>query len=177
MKKLIERVALYFPHECKGVIDVDHAQGWATATLRFVVINEAGKIGNGIDGWTEDLIVRAQWNLDKPREQGDKTYGWIIEYRQPFAVDLQRAELMVKTLKRISKAVAALPIRPTTFGQWVVLTLTVLGVKEVVAATNAGGFSYDETEHHIGEIAEAQYRIDDAIEPHLPKAAPVEQSI
>lgn len=175
MKKLIERVALYFPHDDKSVVSLHDQCG--TVAFKFVVIGEDGKIRNGLDQWMGDLTVRCQWNTDRVCETAPHTYAWEIEYRDVYAVDLRRAEIMTKTLKRIAKAEAALPIRPTTFGQWAVLMCKALGIDEIVAAKNAGGWSYSETEHHIGEIAEAQWRIDNAIEPHLPKAAPVEQSI
>jgi hypothetical protein len=169
MGKSKERVALYFPHEGRGVVEIDRSLGkCGVATLRFVVIDKDGQIRNGIDGWTNDLIARAQWNLDKVSE-GVRTYGWELEYRAPFAVDLRRAEQMVKTLRRIAKADASLPIRATTFGQWVVLICRALGVKTLVVAKSDGGWSYSENQHHIGDITDAQSRIDNAIEPHVPK--------
>lgn len=172
MKKSIERVALYFPHEGRGVVETDVSNKCGVATLRFVVIDQDGRIKNGIDGWTNDLIARAQWNLDKlspdVRTSDVRTYGWELEYRAPFTVDLRRAETMLKMLRRIAKADASLPVRATTFGQWVVLMCRALGVKDFVMAKSDGGWSYDENQHCCGNIVDAQGWIDGVIGPHLP---------
>ena len=45
-----------------------------------------------------DLMVRAQGNPDEV----ETTYGWEVEYRSPFSVDRERAEVMVRRSGRSS---------------------------------------------------------------------------
>lgn len=60
------------------------------------------------------------------------SYGWDVEYRDVYTVDLRRAEMMVRVLRRASKAIDRLNDQfgyAATFGAYVLRAAKALGVK------------------------------------------------
>ena len=63
----------------------------------------------GDDKWMESLQLHSQGvDSDRPR----KLYAWSIRYRDLYSVELQQAELMAKTLKRLEAGMDKL------YAQW-----------------------------------------------------------
>lgn len=63
------------------------------------------------------------------------SYGWDIEYRQPYNVDLQRAEEMVKALRIVQRKmnrIHQLIGRPATFGQYLARAAQALSVTTIL---------------------------------------------
>lgn len=111
-----------------------------TLALRvdLVYFNEDGELRNYLPGGYRgdednalaDLRITAQH--DSTTAFGGQPYGWRVEFRDVFAVDLVRAEAMVKTLRKVDRGLAKLDEKwgsAQTFDAYVVRVGSVLGVK------------------------------------------------
>lgn len=61
----------------------------------------------------------------------NQTYGWRVEYRDVFAVNIARAEAMARTLRKIERGLAKLDAKwgtPDTFAAYVIRVASVLKV-------------------------------------------------
>jgi len=82
----------------------------------------------------ECLEIRAQLDRGYAAE-GKGSYGWSIEYRQPFSVSLHDAERMTATLRGVAVKLAKLDDKygpPATFGAYVARVGDALGINEFV---------------------------------------------
>lgn len=105
-------------------------------TLGFVLVNADGEPRNpdeydypGYPG----LTITAQANVWTPARAGDgATYGWKLEYSQPWSVDLRRAESMVRTLRKAERGMTKTYAErgdTADFAEFVGRVATALGVK------------------------------------------------
>lgn len=86
-------------------VDVSHDPGFSPV-MRLVVspvyVGEEGWLRNFTDLWGDeplaDLRISAQADY-----ASEDAYGWRVEYAQPYSVDLGRAEVMVKLLRKIQR--------------------------------------------------------------------------
>ncbi len=91
-----------------------------------------GTLRNYLDGsWPRqpmaDLVISAQ--TDGTSEQS--SYGWRVEYRNAYSVDLQRAEEMVRLLRKIERGMAKIEREfgyCESFGAYVARVAKVLGI-------------------------------------------------
>lgn len=84
--------------------------GKVVCTFRFV--NDKGELDNygwGIDNYDKHdgitlycLVVSCQWNQN---EGNREPYAFKTEYVSIYSIDLEQAEMMVKTLRKVQKAV------------------------------------------------------------------------
>ncbi len=95
-----------------------------------------------------DLRVTAQSDSASESE----SYGWRVEFRDSYAVDLARAEEMVKVLRKVSRGMAKLEAQfgyCESFGAYVARVASVLGISRFGwrTDTGSGGF-YSDTRYH-----------------------------
>ena len=182
MKEEKLEVALYW--DGHAIDQTDCCRGFGTLSLSFVTVrtNEAGfnEVRNpSSSSWDgspyADLQLHTQWNTDAGAQyKADCTYGESAYYKSPYCVGLHEAERMAKMLKRIAKVEEKFPVRPATFGQWVVLLCAGLGVKRLCVTEKSRGWHH-ENSHDFYPIAEAQRRVDDAIVGTFPKLQEIPQ--
>lgn len=99
------------------------------------------------------------------------SYGWSVEYREPYTVDLQRAEQMVKALRQIGRRqdkVHELIGRPATFGQYLARAAQALSVTTVLVERfehrNAPYRSVGDEERYIRcTVSQAARVVDDLV--------------
>lgn len=103
--------------------------------LSVLYVNEAGELRNYLDSSGisrhedayADLFVSAQAD-----RSSDEPYGWRVEYRNVYSVDATRAELMLKTLRRVNRKLDKMTAElgyPDTFAAYVARVAVALGVK------------------------------------------------
>lgn len=130
-------------------------------------INGFLKVRNGDDlrgeGWFQDMQIRA-WTY-----AGDTGFiGGDIEYRDVFAVDRRRAELMAYTLKRLEQRLHKMNEAEgyaTNFGTRVNRLARVIGAKRVLTYRNPGPprGAYDDNDYVEWSPGESVREIDDRI--------------
>ncbi len=96
-----------------------------SVTLR---VFDQGESYHGFNsGPYDDLVVRAQAHM----KSGDaEFYGWSVVYRQPYEVNLDRAETMVKTLRKVNRHMEKLTTKfgsPQNFAEYVGRVADALG--------------------------------------------------
>jgi hypothetical protein len=87
-----------------------------------------------------DLTIAAQASVqaDGRRYDGERLYGWDVEYRDAGYVDLERARVMVGRLGRIHRRLEAMRDRlgyPESFAAYLLRVATILGIREFVVWT------------------------------------------
>lgn len=136
---------------------------YGTFELRIVQIVD-GQLGNpDNDDPFCDLVFHAQWDTNKPEDT--HTYGWNIFYRDCYRVELDNAKRMLKTLQRVEKINSletTNPVRPVTFGQFVALSASALGIKTARRESrySAGSSSYAENTYITLDLHDLQSVID-----------------
>jgi hypothetical protein len=101
-------------------------------TARIVELNDDGNVRNILesdDAGLADLVVQARAAAD----MGPGTYGWAVEYLQPYAVDLPRAQAMARTLAKLQRGMGRLDERlghPESFGAYLLRVAEVLRVRD-----------------------------------------------
>lgn len=102
-----------------------------TVSLVYALPN--GEIRNFVGGYLADENAMADLVVTAQHDRVDRApYGWRVEYSQPHAVDLARAEVMVKVLRKVERGLARLQDElgyPETFAAYVARVGKVLGVK------------------------------------------------
>lgn len=91
-------------------------------------------------GAHDDLEVRCTMTADL---DNGAPYGWCMEYRGAYAVDLPRAEEMAKTLRTVQRKCDRLAAKygaPATFAEYVVRMGEALGVAGYVVARGAASW-------------------------------------
>lgn len=102
-------------------------------TADLVYINEEGELRSSYGTELADLAVTAL-ACDDMRTGLDDTYGWSVDFRNVYGVDLVRAEQMVKVLRKIAKGLAAKEATgdwPTSFAYYLTAVARILGVKSL----------------------------------------------
>jgi hypothetical protein len=151
--------------------DAGQNHGSATAnTIR----NASGELMRGL--WLKDLEVRSQGEMHAtPR----RLYGWSVEYRNVFSVELREAERMAKTLKtihaRMEKADQTYG-RPATFGAYLARVAVAIGADTFIRPDGPQrGWSYAENGQRVMSIGDGVYHIDRMIQKWA-EPAPAEVS-
>jgi hypothetical protein len=136
-------------------------------TLRFTVrpvgVTADGAIRNFTDTFggepLADLAITAQ--LDHVAAD-PHPYGWRTEYRQPYAVDIRRAQTMVKVLRKIDGGLERMRAQlghPESFTAYLARIARTLGATRFCWAVEARGWSYDDNEHRFGDADEMTYHV------------------
>jgi len=151
-----------------GTTSIKTDRDYGTIDLRVVEIREEGLRNPRCDESPfEDISFNAQWCV---KDAERSTYAWEVDYRSPFSVRLERAERMVKLLRRVEKIQRSLPVKPSTFGQFVSLIASRLGIKEFVNQESSHGWSLDHGDYLSVGIREGGELIDRLIaESRTPK--------
>jgi len=125
--------------------------------LQFCVIDdkEKGKIRNvGSDKWSDlrDLHFRL-WISWSGGIFSNTSYE--MAYSRPYKVDLERAELMVKTLRKINNIVkrSAEPGTAKTFGEFVTLVCAGLKIKNFVERLSPCRGWHADNDYRIADIS------------------------
>jgi len=103
----------------------------------------------------EGLFITALIRRPSDNDMPD-TYAWAVEYRELFAVNLQQAERMVKTLRLIDRRMAKIGEKfgvVESFGQFVAIAAMAMRIET---------FMHRDT-RAVGGIVDAQYWIDNAV--------------
>ena len=138
----------------------DHFGGLEISIVRII---EHGAVRNpGADDPFDNLVFSAQWDRD---DQSEHTYGWDVRYRDIYSVEKNDAERMVKMFRRLERINERFPVRPTSFGQYVSLTASGLGIKTARLRRKNSLFTsnYSEMEFQTWTIQEAAGIIDGLI--------------
>jgi hypothetical protein len=139
------------------------SRDYSNMEIRIVKIGERAEIRNpGSDDAFDGLVFSCQWDQRKPL---DITYGWQVQYRDCYIVDLNDAKRMFKTLQRIEKITGSFAVRPVTFGQYVSLHAAALGIKQGrrESPRSTHSTSYSENTYITLDLHSVQYAIDDLI--------------
>jgi hypothetical protein len=135
--------------------------------LRFraypVRINEAGEIRNFSSGSYDhsplaDLVISAQADSSAPV----RPYGFSVEYRNIYSLDLRQAEANVKLLRKLDKGLEKLQAEfgyAETYATFVARVGKVLGVKLYGWTGDARGF-YSENDYRWTDATGIAGRID-----------------
>ena len=128
---------------------------------------------NGL--YLNNLIVVSQGNNNDERRH---LYGWEVRYQSPYAVDLEKAEHMVKTLRTVHARMAATDKklgRPTTFGQFIARVAEAIGADQFLIdetpkrGSHSGWFTHAEAGYRWQDIEDGvrlvDYRIREWAEP------------
>lgn len=109
--------------------------GDSRRTLHFraypVYVLADGSVRNFAGSLDKDPLADLQITAQHDRVAANP-YGWRVEYRDVFSVDLNRAETMVKTLRRIERRMDAMRDElgyPESFAAYVTRVGKILGVK------------------------------------------------
>lgn len=108
-----------------------------------------------------DLHVVAQ--LD--RTSNGQPYGWKVEYRDVYSVDLRRADTMLKTLRKVERGLTRIQTElgyPETFPAYLARVAKVLGIKRFgwrVGERN--GHSYSDNEYRWTDADGMAYHVND----------------
>lgn len=124
--------------------------------LSVVEIRE-GQIRNGLDKPHSDLVLRGYFDH---RDGTARYYGLHTEYATAHCVELKRAEMMVKTLRKVDRAMSKEEVRPVTMGQYATLVARILKVKVLALHVNGSHGSYDDNEYTYFDRREMQMVID-----------------
>jgi hypothetical protein len=99
-----------------------------------------------------DLAVTAQ--QDHGSTADGLPYGWSVEYRDVYSVNLERAEVMVKQLRKVNKGLADIEANlgyAETFGSYLARVgqvLRVSGYGWAIGSDGSGRWGYDGIEYH-----------------------------
>jgi hypothetical protein len=136
-------------------------------TLRFtarpVRVTADGAIRNFTDTFAgeplADLTITAQ--LDHVAAD-QRPYGWRTEYRQPYDVDLRRAQTMVTVLRKIDRGLERMRGQlghPESFTAYLARVARALGATRFCWATERRGWAYDDYEHRFADADEMTYHV------------------
>lgn len=120
--------------EVRLLVSVDASRDMGQSLMSLVVApvyaGEDGFLRNYTDSWGDepmaDLRISAQADY-----VSEDAYGWRVEYAQPYSVDLRRAEMMVKTLRKVQRGLDRMERDlgyAESFGAFVARVGKVLGV-------------------------------------------------
>ena len=138
------------------------------------VMDITSEIGNPRWNWIDDekltvffdgLVISAQVGSELSTDER-RSYGWSMEYKNPYAVDMGTSEKMYKTLKNITAKMEKINLkygRYNTFSGFVTRVMSILGFDETLFIETDGGTSrwMDNTYSHVYDIESVRYRIDE----------------
>ena len=110
-------------------------------------------------GELDGLVLKAFEN-----EQG-QWLGGSVEYYDLYAVDIGRAEVMLKTLRQIRQHLDRLNTRfghAENFGQFAIRVADALGIETIVKESKHNSGRYDDNDYVIGNIGDLAYWLDSA---------------
>lgn len=114
----------------------------------------------------EDLAIRCyvSWYDGKFAAQ-----QFSVEYKNVYSVDMNCVKILFAGLQRVQKTIDSFPVRPESFGQFVCLLATGLGVKEMIrksphAERQGRSSSYSDYQWQVLAIASAQRIIDELLD-------------
>lgn len=111
--------------------------------------------------------VNALSQIDPDSSFGE-TYGWTVEYREAFSVKLDRAEVMVKTLRKVNRGMEKLAAtygRPTAFSAYLAQVASVLGISVFGRLEHQGrGYSHDDNEYRWSDASSLSYWLSAALD-------------
>lgn len=103
----------------------DYGSG-RTLSLRFAPLQMLpnGELRNYVDGYDDAHTSLADLRITAQQTSGltAQPYAWRVEYREPYSVDLKRAEIILKTLRKIARGLERLEAEfgyPETFAAYV----------------------------------------------------------
>lgn len=118
----------------------DDRNRYGKIKIRFVLI-EDDKLRNIVDGSPlEGLTVSAQYDRD-----GWYTYGYSVAYRNEWFADLERCEIMVKTLRKVRRGLDRIEKEwghATDFGTYAIRVCKTLKVKDVYQGNSGKDKTY-----------------------------------
>jgi hypothetical protein len=95
-----------------------------------------------------------------------RLYGFGVEYREPFSVDLRQAARMHTTLTTITRRMEKIANtygHPNTFGAYLAHAAAAIGATAIVQTQDRAS-SYDDRSHRISTIKDGTYAVDRMIE-------------
>jgi hypothetical protein len=135
----------------------------------FVSYGEAGEIRNLDSGGSYDLhplgFLQVRAMADMAAAFGD-SYGWTVDYRDVYSIDLQRAEMMAKQLRKIGKGMDKLTAQltyPGDFPSFLARVASVVGVSMFGFKRSGNDSSYDGNEYRWTDAAGMAYRVNQSI--------------
>lgn len=147
-------------------VQPDHGSGqFMHIKLRPAKLLADGKVRNFSDhSWPReplaDLVISGQADENQTTHNGEP-YGWHCWYEEPHRVELDRAEGMVKTLRKVERGVKKLESEfgyPDTFAAYAARVAKVLGVKTFMWSNDGSG-NYDEQTWIKADAATLSHRI------------------
>ena len=140
-------------------------------TLSAVYLTAANKVRNYSSGSFDaepmaDLVIRAQYD-SATGERGP--YGWSVEYRDVFCVDLARADAMFKLLRKVNRGLEKLRNEwgyPESFAQYATRVAKILGITTFGWQRAGGSGLYDDNEYHWTDADGLRYRINELVAEH-----------
>ncbi len=99
-----------------------------------------------------------------------------VEYRNVYSVDMNCVKILSDGLKRVGKIVESFPCQPETFGQYVCLVASGLGVKEMIRKSphesRQCGSMYSDYQWQTLPLTSAQRVIDDLLDKEKERMFP-----
>ena len=105
--------------------------------------------------------------------------SFTVEYKNVYTVDSNAVKILSAGLARVEKIVKSFPVQPETFGQYVCLLASRLGVKELIRkspnAKRRDGFGYSEYQWQVLPVACAQRIVEELLEQAKDQMFPTAQ--
>ena len=139
-------------------IDAGKTDDSYTKIADDTIRNAGDDLANGLR--LDCLRINSQGrDADDPRH----LYGWEVEYKDCYSVDLRRAEQMAKTLKTIETRTAKLEEkygRPGSFGAYVARIANAISADAIVFVDGADSGWHHSNGHRICNLGDGAGRID-----------------
>lgn len=141
-------------------------------TLSAVYLTATGQVRNYMGSGSfdrdplADLVISAQY--DRTTGEG-KPYGWRTEYRDVYAVELERAGDMHKLLRKVDRGLEKLRGEwgyPETFAQYATRVAKVLGISTFGYRRKGAAGTYDDNEYRWTDTDGLRYRINELVDAH-----------
>jgi hypothetical protein len=110
---------------------------------------------NGV-GFDSEPLADLQVNALCDRTANADSYGWSVEYRNVFSVDLRRAAEMVKVLRKVESGLARIQTElgyPETFPAYLARVAKVLGIKQFGWKLSGRAAEYSGNEYRFTDPA------------------------
>ena len=156
------RIMLFIPPSFKADYSYTGIQAFK---FDFVTMDVTGKVRN--PSYEHECWANLQFRAQVSHQEGEQPYGYSLAYSQVYSVELREAERMVKMLKKAEKADERFPVRPTSYGQYVQLMCSGLGVHGAVTPMTGNGRGYDDDTYQTWKLTEIQWLVDRRISEFL----------
>jgi len=175
LKSRRENLALYL--DVKHFEHRTYTDSYVHARLGFVniLLSENGKqlIRNPLGAHVAFENLGIEGYCYPTREGAMKPYGMEVRYANPFLVNLNRAECMVKLLREVQRGLDHdhhKDVSRTSFGHFAQLVAHILGITQFVVRTDAGTHcDYDHMSFGFHEWAEISDIVNDAVRTYCRK--------